>query len=97
MTATFSKLILRFSSLILFFAGPTCSWGYYCKYKSITHFIFGLAACSGDYSLFSGSCNRRFGGRLPHERGFGAGVNRCCCFYPAPPACNVLSLQFPDG
>ena len=26
--------------------------------------FFNLAACSGKYSLFSGSCNRRFGGGL---------------------------------
>ena len=28
---------------------------------SITLFFFNFAACSGEYSLFSGSCNRRFG------------------------------------
>ena len=47
-----------------FFAGPTCSssCGCYCTCKSITHFFFNLAACSGEYSLFCGSCNRQFGG-----------------------------------
>ena len=27
-------------------------------------FLFNLATCSGEYSLFSGSCNRQFGGGL---------------------------------
>ena len=61
MPATVSKPIPRLFSLILiFFAGPTCSCGCYCKYKSIMHFVFNLANCSGKYSLFSVSCNRRF-------------------------------------
>ena len=32
------------------------------KCKSITHFVFNLAACSGEYSLFPGLCSRRLRG-----------------------------------
>ena len=62
MPATVSKPIPCLSSLIHFFSGPTCPCGCFSKCKSIAHFFFKMAASSGEYSLFSGSCNRRFGG-----------------------------------
>ena len=51
-----------FSLIFFFVAGPTCSCGCYCKRKSIMILFFNMAACSGKYSLFSVSCNLRFGG-----------------------------------
>ena len=37
--------------------------------------FFKLAACGGEYSLFSGSCNRRFGGELLSQKHSSFGVS----------------------
>ena len=64
MPATISKPILHLFSPILIFllVRPVHHHVDVITCKSITHFFFNLAACSGEYSLFSGSCNRQFGG-----------------------------------
>ena len=52
MPATVSEPIpCLFSLILIFLADPTC----YCKCRRITHLVFQLAGCSGEYSISSGS------------------------------------------
>ena len=65
MPATVSKPIPRLFSLILIFLLVRPVYEDVIVNTSLSRiFFFDLAACSGEYGLFYGSCNRRFGGGL---------------------------------
>ena len=74
----FQNRFRAFSHDFFFCWSDLFMWMVYCKCKSITHFAFNLAACSGEYSLFSGPCNRRFGRNGARRRGTFHDETKCC-------------------